>query len=158
MTPPIDQLSPRQRECLRLVWDRQATSKEIAIALGISKSTVDGYIAEAVEQLGARDRREAAAMAFGDLPRAASGGDAARVSGASRPDAVPALSMEASAMSRPWPSRHRQRNSLTLTQTLGWIATIAIGSLAALALATSVGNGLPSVARPVIEAVHRLTR
>lgn len=158
MTLPIDHLSPRQRECLRLVWDRQATSKEIAIALGISKSTVDGYIAEAVEQLGARDRREAAAMAFGDVPRAASGGDPARVSEAQQPTAGMSSSMEVSAMSRPWPSPHRPRNSLTLTQTLGWIATIAIGSLVALALATSVGNGLPSVARPVIDAVHRLTR
>lgn len=35
-------------------------SKEIAEQLGIEKSTVDGYITEAVKLLGARNRREAA--------------------------------------------------------------------------------------------------
>lgn len=95
-----DRLSPRQRECLRLYWTRQATSKEIARELGIGKATVDGYIAEAVATLGARDRREAARLAFGEppvgpgatpagpeaspageeaMPPAPSGGDPARV-------------------------------------------------------------------------------
>ena len=152
------QLSPRQRDCLRLVWERQATSKEIARDLGISKHTVDGYIAEAVELLGARDRRDAAAIAFGHLPRTASGDDrlggaAADSDGASMP-----ASTNPPALPLPWRSRHRPHNSLTLAQTIGWIAIIAVGSLAALALATSVGNGLPSVARPVIDGVRRLAR
>ena len=87
---PTKRLSPRQRECLHLHWSRQATSKEIAIELGIAKSTVDGYFAEAVEALGARDRRDAARIAFGEVPAtlprspvpeppAESGGDPARV-------------------------------------------------------------------------------
>lgn len=91
MDDAIGRLSPRQRECLHLCWSRQATSKEIAIELGIAKSTVDGYFAEAVEALGARDRRDAARIVFGAVqaapPRslvpdtpAESGGDPARVS------------------------------------------------------------------------------
>lgn len=49
------------------MWERR-TSKEIAVELGISAATVDGYIKEAMEQLGARNRREAAAIAFGSAP------------------------------------------------------------------------------------------
>ncbi|MBI0475391.1 LuxR family transcriptional regulator [Sphingomonas sp. MA1305] len=150
-------LSPRQRACLQLVWERQATSKEIAAELGIGKTTVDGYIAEAVELLGARDRRSAAAMVFSETPRAGSGGDPARVSGpASNPPTV-AASTEARSAARPWRTRDRPFNTFTLAQTLGWIAIIAVGSIAALALAMAVGNGLPSVALPVLHAFDRLT-
>lgn len=151
-------LSPRQRECLRLVWDRQATSKEIAGVLGISKSTVDGYISEAVELLGARDRRDAAAMVFGTTPRAESGGDTARVAVLTE-SAAPSVSlMQRSSSGRPWRTLERPGNTLTLAQTVGWIAAIAIGSLGALSLATSLGEGLPRVVAPAVHAVHRLTR
>ncbi len=150
-------LSPRQRDCLELVWQRQATSKEIAATLGISKSTVDGYIAEAVEALGARDRRQAAAMIFAETPRVKSGGDSARVSPSGHNAAPITASTEAMPASRPWRSRPGQLNTLTLAQTLGWIAIIAVGSLAALALAMAVGNGLPPVARPLLHAFDRLT-
>lgn len=153
----MEKLSPRQRDCLQLVWERQATSKEIAAELGISKTTVDGYVSEAVAVLGARDRRDAAAIAFGGTPRAASGGDTARVETA--PDPMPSVSTstEAFRTSRPWRSPQHPRNTLTLAQTLGWIVIIAFGSLAALSLAASIGNGLPSIAKPVIEAVRRQT-
>ncbi len=150
-------LSPRQHECLRLVWERQATSKEIAGVLGISKSTVDGYIAEAVEQLGARDRRDAAAIVFGNTPRAMSGGDAARVAPPAEPEAPSELSMQRSAPVRPWRTAERPRNTLTFAQTVGWIAVIAIGSLVALSLAASLGQGLPRIVVPVVQGVHRLT-
>ena len=150
-------LSKRQRECLRLVWEKQATSKEIAIELGISKSTVDGYIAEAVEHLGARDRRHAAALAFTDAPRAVSGDDPARVAepAPEQPSVTP--SMVDRTLPLPWRSGQRLANALTLSQTIMWVAIIAIGSLAALALATSIGAGLPSVAVPAIRLIHRLT-
>ncbi|AXJ96997.1 MULTISPECIES: helix-turn-helix transcriptional regulator [unclassified Sphingomonas] len=59
----FDRLSPRQRDCLRGVRALKG-SKEIAGELGIEKSTVDGYLTEAVRILGARNRREAA-LAFG---------------------------------------------------------------------------------------------
>ena len=81
-----ESLSAQQRACLQHVWGR-LSSKEIALQLGISKNTVDGYIAEAVARLGARDRREAARLCFGDAapgrmvdsPPDRVGGDAARV-------------------------------------------------------------------------------
>lgn len=152
-----DKLSPRQRECLRLVWQKQATSKEIAAELGISKTTVDGYIAEAVELLGARDRRSAAAIAFADVPRTVSGPDPARVAAGADDRPSVGTSTEAGSAPRPWRTRERPLNTLTLAQTLGWIAIIAVGSIAALALAMAVGNGLPSVALPVLHAFDRLT-
>lgn len=52
-------LTRRHRECLRGVKALKG-SKEIAAELGLGKSTVDIYLAEAVRLLGARNRREAA--------------------------------------------------------------------------------------------------
>lgn len=52
-------LTRRHRECLRGVKALKG-SKEIATELGLGKSTVDSYLAEAVRLLGARNRREAA--------------------------------------------------------------------------------------------------
>jgi len=150
-------LSPRQQDCLRLVWERQASSKEIAAELGISKPTVDGYIAEAVKALGARDRREAARIAFGDTPRAASGGDPARVEPPAAPLPLPDPSKERWVETRPWRTRDRPNNTLSLGQTLAWIVAIALGSMLALALATVIGNGLPIVAKPALRAFDRVT-
>lgn len=169
-------LSPRQRDCLRLVWSRRATSKEIGAELGISKSTVDAYIAQAVELLGARDRRHAAAMVFGETPIAEARAlparegevipaevppaeyqyDSARVSA---PAPVP-LPPEASIEGVPfWPAlgEGRRLNTLSVMQTLGRIGLIAVGSLAALALAMALGSGLPPVAKPMLRALDRLT-
>lgn len=56
---PFERLSPRMRDCLRLVYDRK-TTKQIAAVLGLSQGTVDGYVAEAVRLLGARNRVDAA--------------------------------------------------------------------------------------------------
>ena len=57
------QLSPRQREILDLVAEGR-TSKEIAVALGISESTVNWHLANAFERLGASSRAEAVARAM----------------------------------------------------------------------------------------------
>ena len=57
----FDDLAPRERQCLRLVFEFK-TSKDIERELGIAKSTVDGYLAEAVRKLGARDRKHAAVL------------------------------------------------------------------------------------------------
>lgn len=104
----FDRLTRRHRECLRLVRQLKR-SKEIAGILGIEKSTVDGYLAEAVRLLGARDRRDAALLferyeqhaaaasraAPDDTPfpptPAESGGDSARLSarGGAAPRPVP---------------------------------------------------------------------
>lgn len=125
--------------------------------LGISKSTVDGYIAEAVASLRVRDRRAAAAMLFGEMPPVESGGHSARVSPITDAEQAPVQSTDAVPTLRPWRSRPGQLNSLTLAQTLGWIAIIALGSLAALALAMAIGNGIPPVAKPVLNAFDWLT-
>lgn len=52
-------LTRRHRECLQGVKALKG-SKEIATELGLGKSTVDSYLAEAVRLLGARNRRDAA--------------------------------------------------------------------------------------------------
>lgn len=64
----FNRLTPRQAECLRLLA-RPMRPKEIAIALGLSVRTVEGYIAEAVERLEASGSL-AAARAFADWERA----------------------------------------------------------------------------------------
>ena len=56
-------LSPRQREILDLVAEGR-TSKEIAVTLGISESTVNWHLANAFERLGASSRAEAVARAI----------------------------------------------------------------------------------------------
>jgi DNA-binding CsgD family transcriptional regulator len=62
-TRMASQLSPRQREILNLVAEGR-TSKEIAVALGISESTVNWHLANAFERLGASSRAEAVALAI----------------------------------------------------------------------------------------------
>jgi DNA-binding CsgD family transcriptional regulator len=57
------QLSPRQREILDLVAEGR-TSKEIAVALGISESTVNWHLANVFTRLGASSRAEAVALAM----------------------------------------------------------------------------------------------
>ena len=57
--PEIDHLTPRERECLRLVYEH-LSSKQIARQLGISKHTVDTHVDKARQRLGAVDRYDAA--------------------------------------------------------------------------------------------------
>lgn len=58
---PFPQLSPRQRDCLRLVAALK-DSQQIGFELGISPRTVDGYLRDAVMLLGAHNRRHAAGL------------------------------------------------------------------------------------------------
>src|ERR1700748_3883642 len=66
---PIGLLTPRERECLRLV-DQHLSSKQIARELGMSKTSVDTYCDRARRKLGVEDRYAAARMArkFEDGP------------------------------------------------------------------------------------------
>ena len=57
----VARLSPRERECLRLVAQHMR-SKEIGRRLGISSHTVDWHVSEGRRRLDASDRREAALM------------------------------------------------------------------------------------------------
>jgi DNA-binding CsgD family transcriptional regulator len=55
----IARLTARHRDCLQLVVLNHST-KEIALLLKLSPNTVDGYISEAKDILGASSRRDAA--------------------------------------------------------------------------------------------------
>lgn len=153
-----ESLSPRQLECLRLVWERRI-SKEIARELGISKTTVDGYIAEAVQVLGAKDRREAAAMVFAGCTPDRIGGDPARVD---QPGQSSDVDVPANEPVDPRPRQHlvrglglplstgeQNRNDLSPLATVVWIFAVAIAAMAALALSISMGVGLASFFRPI---------
>ncbi|HEX2801330.1 MAG TPA: helix-turn-helix transcriptional regulator, partial [Phenylobacterium sp.] len=58
---PLGLLTPRERECLRLV-DQHMSSKQIARQLGMSKTSVDTYCDRARRKLGVDDRYSAARM------------------------------------------------------------------------------------------------
>jgi len=58
---PVELLTQRERECLRLV-DQHLSSKEIARELGMSKTSVDTYCDRARRKLGVDDRYEAARL------------------------------------------------------------------------------------------------
>ncbi|KQM88486.1 hypothetical protein ASE67_01640 [Sphingomonas sp. Leaf23] len=57
----MSRLTPRERRCLELVALHFDTG-QIATELGISTATVNGYLADARQKLGARNRKEAARM------------------------------------------------------------------------------------------------
>src|SRR5260221_13407091 len=59
---PVDLLTPRERECRRLV-DQHLSSKQIARQLGMSKPSVDTYCDRARRKLGVEDRYAAAKLA-----------------------------------------------------------------------------------------------
>src|SRR5258708_32092712 len=59
---PVGLLTPRERECLRLV-DQHLSSKQIARQLGMSKTSVDTYCDRARRKLGVEDRYAAAKLA-----------------------------------------------------------------------------------------------
>ena len=60
---PVERLSDRQRECLRLVYQR-FTSKEIGLKLEVAPDTVDQHIKRAMRTLGTGSRAEAARLVF----------------------------------------------------------------------------------------------
>jgi DNA-binding CsgD family transcriptional regulator len=55
-------LTPRQMECLRRIAEGE-TTQEIAVALGLSRHTVDHYVGAACDRLNARTRAQAVALA-----------------------------------------------------------------------------------------------
>lgn len=151
----FERLTPRQRECLRLVRELQST-KQIAATLGIRPGTVNGYLDEAVAVLGASDRRSAA-LEFhayeqsspGKLggesirfepnnpigPRSEPGSDALT----SAPNRVQETRVEFEVIPErqairpsplPW-SQGGNRNDLTLAQRGFWVIAIALAIIVA---------------------------
>lgn len=123
-------LSPRQRECLRLVYDHK-TSKEIERELGIAKSTIDGYLAEAVRTLEARDRKHAALLLAeheGRGPQVRLGGYSARVVETPATEAAvqpPGRTSEARSL-LPLRRKGSRHNPLSPGERALWIVSLAV--------------------------------
>lgn len=132
----FESLSPRQRECLRLVAQLKAAG-EIATELNISVSTVNGYVAEAVRHLGARNRREAA-KALSEYEAGAPEkhrGEETRVvepSPTGPPTATPETASTIASPAQGWslrlPIRRQEQvdNHLSVTERLFWIPAVAL--------------------------------
>ncbi|THD77017.1 MAG: LuxR family transcriptional regulator [Phenylobacterium sp.] len=103
-------LTPKERACLHLVA-RRLSSKEIAVELGIAKTSVDTYCNRARAKLGVMDRYEAARMLR--AVQAPSSAPKAFV-----PPATPAVA--------PHPAR---RARLALAAAIGLVVVIAFGTL-----------------------------
>jgi len=143
----IEQLSPRERDCLRLVA-LAYSSKEIGRQLGISHHTVDDHLKHAMSVLDVASRFEAARLlteAEGAPPQALG------THSPSLAEAVPAGPGLAPERSKAGPLGHlplrngRRGNDLTSTQRLLWIAIGAVGFIFAL---SQLANGL-SVAQNI---------
>lgn len=143
----IDELSRRERECLRLVA-RNFSSKEIGRELGISNHTVDDHIKSAIAQLGVASRFEAARLlaeaegapqALGAQPVALA--DHAALGPAIAPDRSDAGLLH----NLPFLRNGRRTNDLTSAQRLLWIA---IGAVAFIFALSQLANGL-SVAQNI---------
>jgi len=85
-------LTPKEQACLRLVA-QHLSSKDIALALGIAKTTVDTYCDRARRKLGVADRYEAARRLIAHLGP----GDAARAP----PEGSAVIPLTAAAPARP---------------------------------------------------------
>ena len=64
LDPELEQLSPREREVLRLIA-RGYTYKEVGRDLGISAKTVDHHVSAVLAKLGVPSRGAAAKSAVG---------------------------------------------------------------------------------------------
>lgn len=144
-------LSPRERDCLRLVGQARS-SKEIAIELGLSPFTVDEYVRSAVAKLGARNRREAARLikvsTVATSPEKL-GDEPARLA---EPDLSPAAMEPAGRKGGPtWRlpflRQGRRYNDLGWRDRLLWIV---VGAVAIIVLFSQLANGMQ-----VIESMFR---
>lgn len=153
MVTGLDRLSPRQRECLRLVYQRRNT-KEIAASLGLAPGTVASYITEAIALLGARDRRHAAEILHGseNTPQfsdpSGMGPPSARVD--TDPDVAPPIP-HAVRPAHPWgplsPANRDVDNDATLVVRLAWILALAIGLAVGFGSIVAAARALSDVVR-----------
>lgn len=139
----LDQLTPRERECLALVATG-LTSKEIAPLLGIEPASVDVTLKRAARRTGISDRRRLARMMREQRPEMTQSllqqlGQPQKplVSTTSAtPDQPVAAAAQAShqAVAWPVPTPERRWADLSIWQKRAWSIAIAFGALAALAL------------------------
>jgi DNA-binding CsgD family transcriptional regulator len=163
----IARLTTRHRDCLQLVVLNHST-KEIALMLKLSPNTVDGYISEAKDILGASSRRDAARIfrenANNKAPQALRGNFSrvdsdpvalsflSSVSEEASRDATEFASGQRSFYARPtsnddsfhWFRGTREHNSLKPKQRLLWIA---IASLVAAIIFLVALNIIDTLAR-----------
>jgi len=149
---PVDKLSDRQLDCLRLVA-QNLSSKEIAVELGISPHTVDQRIRGALQILGVERRAQAARIvteAAGPYQRLIhqppyiaavpptdqqEGAISHQIRHADRAGGIgeTGLQTEQSSLLRsplvlPFATRINPRNEMGLGQRLAWIIGISIGA------------------------------
>lgn len=128
----IENLAPRQRECLRL-YHRRYRVKEIAQELGISENTVSSYLTEAANQLNAGGRRGAAALlAEFEATHPKSGGPFSVGADTQQMDPSElAEEMDASVRTDrpdilPFPTKAGAANELAISTRLFWIVAIIL--------------------------------
>ena len=88
----VDSLTKREKECLRLLLGAR-TAKQVAIALELSPSTVEGYLKSARAKLGVSDSGDAARI----LASSEVSGTAPQYLGDGPPLLVPAVGIDPSA-------------------------------------------------------------
>ena len=141
MANRIEELSPRERECLRLVA-RNFSSKEIGRELGISNHTVDDHLKHAISLLGVASRFEAArllSVAEGS-PQALGAQPMAIAEPALNGPAIAPDRSDAGPLGRlPFLRNGRRTNDLNPAQRLLWIA---IGAVAFIIALSQLANGL----------------
>lgn len=140
----IEQLSPRERECLRLVA-LAYSSKQIGRQLGISHHTVDDHLKHAMSVLDMPSRFEAARLLVDaeGLPPQALGTHSPSLAEAvpAGPSLAPERSKAVSLVGLPI-RNGRRGNDLTAAQRLLWIAIGAVGFIFAL---SQLANGLKAI-------------
>ena len=149
---PVDKLSDRQLDCLRLVAQNRS-SKEIAVELGISPHTVDQRIRGALQILGVERRAQAArivseaARPYQQLihqpphiaaelaPDEQEGAISHQIRHADRAGGIGETGFQTERSSQLWSplvlpfaTRSNSRNEMSVGQRLTWIIIIAIGA------------------------------
>lgn len=149
---PVDKLSDRQLDCLRLVA-QNLSSKEIAVELGISSHTVDQRIRGALQILGVERRAQAARIvteAAGPYQRLIhqppyiapnpandqqEGAISHQIRHADRAGGIGETGFQTEQSSQlrsplvlPFATRSNPRNEMSVGQRLTWIVIIAIGA------------------------------
>ncbi len=157
----LSRLTPRERRCLELVALHYDTG-QIATELGISVTTVNGYLSDARQKLGARNRKEAVRILTsggpvdgGDLPPSDVGGMFGRVEEASADETPPVVQLKTEPAAIPqqrrgfgqvlYFDRPYHPNQFGRGARLGMIVALVVAFALAMALAVIAVVGLVSI-------------